>query len=91
MAGRIPNADDDELVLGFGLRQSAGVPSVPVYGIVGVLEQIGTGFLRELVHFCSVSSPQPSPKEREPSQDKILYPKITKKNQDFAGFPSFGR
>ena len=43
VAGRVSDTQEDRLVLRPGPRQGIFAPGVPVYGIVGVLEEVGTG------------------------------------------------
>ena len=50
VAGRVADREQDRLVLGAGARERLLAPRVPVHRVVGVLEEVGAGFLREAVH-----------------------------------------
>ena len=50
VAGRVADGEEDRLVLGAGLRERVLAPRVPVDRVVSMLEQVGTGFVREPVH-----------------------------------------
>ena len=49
VARRVANGQQNQLVFAAGALQGLGTPGVPLYGIVGVLEQIGTGFVNQSV------------------------------------------
>jgi len=50
VAGRVADREQDRLVLGAGQLARLLAPWVPVHGILGVLEQVGRGLVREPVH-----------------------------------------
>jgi hypothetical protein len=45
VAGRVADAEQNRLVFAFGPRQGFFAPGVPLHGIVGMLKQVGTGFV----------------------------------------------
>jgi hypothetical protein len=49
VAGRIADRQQNGLVAGTGQRQGGLAPGVPVHRLLGVLQQVGRGFLGELV------------------------------------------
>ena len=51
VARRIADRQQNRLVLGLGACQRIWPPGVPVHRVMGVLQQIGTGFAGEAV-FC---------------------------------------
>lgn len=50
MACRVPDAQENGLVLRTGFGQGLFAPRIPINGVVGVLEQIGGGGCGEFVH-----------------------------------------
>ena len=49
VAGAVAHRKEDGLVLGAGLLEGLIAPGVPVDGVLGVLQQVGAGFVREAV------------------------------------------
>ncbi len=49
VAGRVADAEEDRPVELFGALQRLGAPRVPVHGVVGVLAEVGAGFVGEAV------------------------------------------
>ena len=50
VAGGVPDREEDRLVLVPRLGERLFAPRVPVHRVVGVLQEVGTGFLGEAVH-----------------------------------------
>jgi hypothetical protein len=49
MAGCIANADEEQLVFGFGFCQGFFAPGVPIDGVVCMLKQVGAALADEFV------------------------------------------
>jgi hypothetical protein len=54
MAGGVPDGEKDGPVLRFCRLQGVRSPGVLVYWIVGMLQEIGTGFVGEAIRSCCV-------------------------------------
>jgi len=50
MAGAIADADQDGFLLGKGTLKSLWLPCIPVYWIVGMLEEVGRRLVLEMIH-----------------------------------------
>ena len=57
MAGRISDRQKDRLLLQSGQRQRLGPPRPPVYGVAGVLQQVGAQFASQLIGHASLYAP----------------------------------
>ncbi len=55
VAGGVADAEEDGLVLGLGAGQCFRPPRVPVHGVMGVLKEVGAGFVDEAVGHRIVS------------------------------------
>ena len=49
VAGAVTHREEDRLLLGAGLLEGLVAPGIPVDGVVGVLKEVGAGFVRETV------------------------------------------
>jgi|GEM_PF-6665820 hypothetical protein len=49
MTGAVTDADQDGFVRRLRFGQGVGSPSPPMYGVVGVLKEVGAGFLAKEV------------------------------------------
>ena len=58
VARGVADAQQDGLVRGARLRQGGGVPGLPVHRIVGVLQQVGAGFVNQSVGHRSYALPE---------------------------------
>jgi len=56
VAGGVAHTNYYKLVLGFSLGKAGFIPCLPVYGVVGVLQQVGAGFKVQFVHVVKVKT-----------------------------------
>jgi len=70
VAGGITDADQYGLLLRPSPLESFGSPSVPIHGIVGVLEKIRRGLVLEVVHFLDLNGKRKSLKGGEQQNRK---------------------